>query len=278
MPDRICRKLNNLKPSDLLVVADLDESLLNDQHILSEENRTAIKEFITAGGHFAVASARTEPPVRLLGIPTNVPSVLYNGSALYDLNSDTFLWTQPMDIKALELVKTLLFRFPGLGVEVITQRGTYVVNRNHVTDFHIQLEHLQPLDTDISPDVITEPWMKIMLDWEEEKLNVVLKWLDSESDADRISFTYGFSNTFLIEITSIKTNKGIALEKLSGFLNIPLSSVIAIGDNLNDLQMMQTAGIRVAPANARREILELADYISVDHDEYVMRDLLRFLV
>ena len=276
--DYFTELMKHLTVSDLLIVADLDETLLNSRHSLSEENREAIRKFILAGGHFAVASGRTEPPVKLLDIPTNVPSILYNGSALYDLNTDSFLWCEPMDSRAEDLANGLLERFPGLGLEVITQKGTYVVSRNKESDIHIGLEHLHPLETGISPALIREPWMKIMIDWEEAKLRDILAWMDSERAKGRIHFNYSFSNSFIVEIMSPKADKGIALKKLSSLLGIPLSNVIAIGDNLNDLQIMHTAGIRVAPSNARKEILDLADYISVDHDDHVMQDLVNCLL
>ena len=84
-------------PSDLIVISDLDCTFLNSDGEVSPENLDALREFIRLGGRFGIASGRTERPMERLGIPTNVPSILYNGSVLYDLNTDEVLWYQPLE-------------------------------------------------------------------------------------------------------------------------------------------------------------------------------------
>ena len=264
----------SLRPEELLIVSDLDDTLLRSDHEVSPENQEAIRDFIALGGRFALASGRTEPPVKRLRITTNAPSVLYNGAAVYDLRTGEFLWTRPLSDDIRPLVRDLLAEFPEMGVEVITKKGNYVVRRNAETDEHIGLEHLTPVLTDCSPDLITEPWMKVMMVWQGERLKEVEARLDNLTGENKIRFHYGFTYPILLEINHPEANKGLALKILSDMIGHPLSRIIALGDNLNDRELMQTAGIRIAPANARPEILSLADYISVDNDHHIMRDIL----
>ena len=266
-----------IRPADLLIISDLDDTLLNSRHEVSGENREAIGDFISLGGHFAIASGRTEPPVKKLGIKTNTPSVLYNGAAIYDLEKESFLWTRHLGPDIRPLILDLLDRYPEMGLEVITQKGNYVVRRTPETDEHIALEHLGPLKTGCSPDEIREPWMKVMLDWEGDKLREIQTYLDDLTAAGKIRFHYGMSYPILLEFNHPDANKGLALRRLSGITGIPLDHTIALGDNLNDLEMMQTAGFRIAPKNAREQIRALADYISVDNNHHIMKDILKQL-
>ena len=66
------------KFSDYLLVSDMDATLLNDDHIISEENRQAIDYFIKNGGRFTVATGRMVEAVRayMPNLHINAPAVL----------------------------------------------------------------------------------------------------------------------------------------------------------------------------------------------------------
>ena len=70
------------------------------------------------------------------------------------------------------------------------------------------------------------------------------------------------SNPIFIEMCSKQAVKGNALEYLANFYNIPLDKTIAIGDQCNDLQMIERAGLAVAVDNAVPELKAVADYIA----------------
>lgn len=69
-----------------------------------------------------------------------------------------------------------------------------------------------------------------------------------------------------IEINDTRANKGDGMKYLAEYLNIPVSATMAFGDGLNDLSMIQAAGIGVAMGNACRELLEVADHVTDDCD------------
>ncbi|NLL32542.1 MAG: HAD hydrolase family protein, partial [Enterococcus cecorum] len=56
--------------------------------------------------------------------------------------------------------------------------------------------------------------------------------------------------------------KGIAVKKIAEMLNIPLSQAMTIGDNFNDLSMIQEAGVSFAMENAVDELKQAAKYIA----------------
>ena len=62
-------------------------------------------------------------------------------------------------------------------------------------------------------------------------------------------------------------DKGVAIVELAKKLGLTMDQVMAFGDNLNDLHMMQVVGHPIAPENARPEILELAEAVIGHHKE-----------
>lgn len=70
------------------------------------------------------------------------------------------------------------------------------------------------------------------------------------------------NNNFWIDISSVGTNKGIAIKKLLEHLNIKLDESIRIGDDLNDLPMFLEKGLNVCVDNAFSNLKNKADYIT----------------
>ena len=70
-----------------------------------------------------------------------------------------------------------------------------------------------------------------------------------------------------------------ALKELTQLLDIPLEDALAIGDNYNDISMIETAGIGTCVANAHEDIKKVCDYVSpLSHDENAVADILEKFV
>ncbi len=75
------------------------------------------------------------------------------------------------------------------------------------------------------------------------------------------------SAPFFLEVLNKKAHKGAAVKKLAEHLGIDQSEVMAIGDNENDLTMVEYAGIGVAMANATENVRNMADVITASNEE-----------
>ena len=75
------------------------------------------------------------------------------------------------------------------------------------------------------------------------------------------------SKPHFLEIIDSSVNKGVALSALAEHFGIDQQNVMAIGDSFNDLEMIQYAGVGVAMGNARPEIKEQADIVTVTNEE-----------
>ena len=92
--------------ASLILVSDMDGTLLDDSSRIPPENIAAIRELIAAGGGFTIATGR---PVRsivdhpaLRGLIT-LPVIACNGACLYDTQKQTYLFARrlPDDVQAL---------------------------------------------------------------------------------------------------------------------------------------------------------------------------------
>ena len=69
-----------------------------------------------------------------------------------------------------------------------------------------------------------------------------------------------------IEINDPKANKGDGLKFLAEYLRIPIESTLAFGDGLNDMSMIESAGVGAAMSNGIDELKAIADYIAPDNN------------
>ena len=75
------------------------------------------------------------------------------------------------------------------------------------------------------------------------------------------------SAPFYIEVVPNGIDKGASLEKIANELHVSSNEIIAFGDEMNDLTMLQYAGHGVAMGNAVKPIKLIADEITASNDE-----------
>ena len=121
-----------------------------------------------------------------------------------------------------------------------------------------------PVGDELGKFMDNVPKLLIMVDTPEEGDKVV----------DAISEQFGGrieavkSTPVYIELIKPGVNKATAIARLAEKYNIPMDSVLAIGDSNNDLTMIQAAGFGVAMGNANENVKKIAEYevADCDHD------------
>jgi Cof subfamily protein (haloacid dehalogenase superfamily) len=66
---------------------------------------------------------------------------------------------------------------------------------------------------------------------------------------------------FHLEVRRAEVDKGTGLEHLANHLGVPVEATLSVGDWLNDLELIQRAGVGVAMANASEVLKAEADYV-----------------
>ena len=84
---------------------------------------------------------------------------------------------------------------------------------------------------------------------------------------DSVAVSAVWSSATSMEITHPNATKGGALQRLCSILDLPMSSVMALGDSGNDITMLQQAGLGVAMGNAPENVKAAADVCADRYDE-----------
>ena len=90
--------------------------------------------------------------------------------------------------------------------------------------------------------------------------------------ADRLCFSQAYSPQFpdvrFINIIAPGTSKGEALKALADHLKVSLDEVVAVGDWVNDISLLSTAGLGIAMGNAHDDLKAMADHVTLSVDEH----------
>lgn len=256
-----------------LLVSDFDGTLIDHQLKISNENVEAISSFIAQGGRFLGATGRTELNVRPYtdGIPMSSPWILYNGAAIFDWQSNSFLYKAPLDRALTEsFVSKVMARFPTINVQVFSGGPFCQVNPAALPDRQVVLEdqrfECKPMDE------ITEDWLKVLFCAEDpDTIDAIEAMLDD--DPLRLQVHKMHSAARYFELTAPSANKGSALVRLRQLLVPAPLTVVAIGDYFNDIEMLQQADISAAPESALPEVKKDVDIITSSHAESAIADL-----
>lgn len=254
-----------------LIVSDFDGTLANSDNTVSQENINAINKYIENGGIFAVCTGRILPSilprVRQMGLKGLV--IACQGSVVADIESGEILRNAKLsDVQAAKICAVL----EGLGanVQAYTDEGFYTdisADSPHlqlyeeitgITAMHVEL----PVSNYILKNGVRCQKIATLVANEEQKelFEKLVAALGNE-------FEVTCSAKVLIEIVPVGENKGMALQFLARHYGVERGKTCAIGDNLNDLSMLQAAGYGVAVGNCAPALRECAQYITVTNDE-----------
>ncbi len=257
----------------LLLVSDFDGTLVNSSHQVSKENIKAINDFARNGGLFCGATGRTQFNVRpyLKGLPINCPWILYNGACLYDFNENKVKALIPVRKDPLkDILKKVMTLIPDICIHLYTEDRLYLINPSGIKDMTLIKEGQEFVFREL--DAITEPWIKAIFHAENQVLQEVFGFIKALDQAQH--YHVFFSIGTYLEVTQGQVSKGFALDLLKAEFKGRIRKVIAIGDYLNDLEMLQRADIKAAPANAHPEIKRYAKMITAHHDHHALADLI----
>ena len=256
-----------------VLVSDLDGTLIGRDHAVSDENVAAIRAFVAGGGRFLGATGRTELNVRpfTVDIPLSSPWILYNGAAIYDWDSRSFLYKAPLDRPRAEaFVRRVMACFPRINIQVYPGGPFCQVNPTGGDDITAvregQAYENKPMEA------IADDWLKVLFctDHPEE-----IERIETMFDADPLSQmahkTHSGARYF--ELTAPGVNKGSALARLRSLLEPAPSCVVAIGDYINDIEMLQEADIPAAPDSALDVVKQHARIVTRSHAENAIADL-----
>ncbi len=268
-------------PKYKLVVSDLDGTLLVNSH-LPEFNLNSIKKIREKGVKFCIATGRTIQSTRYIlkeldsYNKENEYSILFNGCTIIENKDNKILYFKGIEYE----IANKIFE---IGKKYNVMLLVYTIDACYVwKSYENEVKRQEKLDekltfmTDLNIDFIKEkkiPVTKIIFGSEDNKYLLEIKKELDKIFKDDISIS--FSSEVYLEINSNNVNKGIALEWLSNYLKININETIAIGDNNNDLSMIEKAGLGICVKNAIDNIKSKAKYVTEKKfDEGAVKEVL----
>lgn len=265
-----------------LIAADVDGTLVDDRRQIPPAVREALADALAAGCRLTLATGRMYPSVLPFAeaVATNAPLILYNGAALVERGTRRVTFRRCLPVADARLALSLLTRFP-LHVNLYAGDGLYIERVTPVAAESMAKDGVQAEAVGDLVAFLKEDPVKVLCIGEA----VVL-------EAFRVAFLAerarrGFpgppphlvrSEPTYLEVLPPGVNKGAALAELARQLGIPLEQVVAFGDNLNDLEMVEAAGLGVAVGNAHPDVKARADLVAGTNNEGGMAAVIREVI
>lgn len=270
-----------------LIATDMDGTLLNAAHEISEENIQAIEYAQSQGITVVIATGRAfyEANTPVAQTDLKVPYICLNGAEVRD-ESFNISSTSNLNRELIDRITDILNR-DNIYYQIYTNIGIYTENPQRDLDIYIDIAERagQKADVDkIKAGIqkrIDNGTLKVVDNYDKIKDTpgeIVMKILAFDSDLDKIdrvseelaqsgSLAVSSSSRGNIEITHADAQKGIALQTIADRLQVDMSEVMAIGDNLNDISMLERAGYSVAMANATSEVKATAKFETESNED-----------
>lgn len=243
-----------------LIVTDIDGTLVDENQQISATNKDAIRRFQEAGGMFSLATGRVEDAALhyVEQLQIRCPVILYNGGKIVDFTRKETLYEQAL-LTSEAYDSLIIAEQLNIDMVIYTNDGIWTRRMSDVIDEYMQKDQVRCHVYDDIHDFKDLTVYKILLIRKNEQFEDVVEQLKMNK---KMKSRLVRSEPTYLEILPQGVTKGKALAMLASSMNIPLQQVIAIGDNLNDLEMIEQAGWGVAVDNAHQELKGVADYVS----------------
>ncbi|ANN64039.1 Cof-type HAD-IIB family hydrolase [Brachyspira hyodysenteriae] len=251
--------MNNIQ----LIATDLDGTLLNNNHQISEYNKNIIKAASKKGIKTILSTGRpTSAAIKFLyDLDIDTELISFNGAMITDKNSN-IIYQENLN--------------PKIGIELINIAKKYNIYHqgflgdrwnigffdNKWTNFYISIAQID--NYIIGFDNIEDfSFSKFMFIGENHILKNIAEELNRTFGN---SIYYAFSRPVYLEVHSPNASKANALKYLADKYNINSDNIMAFGDNNNDLEMLEFVGISVAVENAE-DIVKLKSLYTAKSNE-----------
>jgi len=249
-----------------LIAVDLDGTLLNGEGMVTERTALALRRAMEQGINVIIATGRMYssalPTIRKLGIQS--PCVFYNGALVRDPAAGRVYYEKGLGAELTAEVMDF-YHSRGWYIQVYSDDRLYVLDDNDPRcKFY---ENIAKIDALALKDKF---W-----DFRVDSIKLLgiaeckedFKEMFNETKARFTGKLYTTTSWgAFVEMVHPDVNKARGLEIAARQMGIPRSAIAAVGDSLNDKEMISWAGVGVAMGNALDEVKAAADEIVSDND------------
>lgn len=253
-----------------LLVLDVDGTLLNSDGVVSKRTVIALRKVQQTGVHIVLASGRPTygllPIARQLDFATYGGYIIsYNGAQIIDGRNGHILFEKRLNPEMLPYIERKASQY---GFDLFTYREDCILTTN-IENPHIKKE----AEMNGMKLAGTENF-SIEVDFWPAKCMLVSDSPESIEELDHRwkKRLYGvmdvlLSETYFLEVVAPNINKANTLGVLLEILGVKTEEVIAIGDGVCDVGMIQQAALGIAMGNALDSVKRCADAVTLTNDE-----------
>lgn len=244
-----------------MLVLDMDDTLLTDDHKISDLNKKVLLEAQAKGVYVVLASGRPTSAMtayaKELELDLNDSYIIsFNGAIISQAKDDQILFEQKLTVKQIHdlydySVKTKTHIITYLDDEIISETDSeYIEVEKEITGMaHRKVASFK--------DYIDRPAVKCIL----LENPTYLKSVENDLIKAMPHLSVSMSKPFFLEAAQQGIDKAASLKLLAEKLNIHQSEIIAVGNAGNDLTMIEYAGLGVWVDNVTPELRDKADLI-----------------
>lgn len=248
-----------------LLAIDLDGTLLTHDKQIPARSREAIHRAKKTGVAVVLASGRIRPSMRKFSDQLDLsegPMISGNGTHV-SLEPTLDLLHDPLVARGLEIISSYA-EANDVHLNIYTPTRLFFLKETAWGDlYRSRVETVVP--ETYSSDLGGEHCLKALIVDSPDRMPTHTQNLLAELTGFNIRATE--SEPEYLEFMSSTASKGSALVALAKRLGIPIEDTAAIGDYLNDLEMIQVAGLSAAVSNAHSLVKETANVVVSSNEE-----------
>ena len=265
-----------MKPQIRLIVIDIDGTLLDPQFQISHRNLAALQAAHESGIEIMLATGRRHdfavPVVQELGIP--VWLISSNGALVRSSSGEMFYADRLPVETARKLIHHMDQFRPNAVLTFDRQEHPLILEHNHTLNRSISrwieknsahIRYISPLE-----EALTEDPIQAMYCGSVELMKTAQSRLAQANFLDEITILrtqYDYRDLCILDILNRACTKGHALRRWAEHYGVPREHIMAIGDNYNDLEMLEFAGLPVIMANASEELKQSGWRVTASNSE-----------
>lgn len=266
-----------------LIASDLDGTLIDHNNFIPTGNLTAIEDINKKNIDFAICTGKTYSITKDICDKCHASYGIFgNGTQIINLKTGEEIYKNLLPFDDFNSCYDLAKKY-NLHVhiysdsEVISEELLYMDLRNYVINGNKDTKDLSFKTVSNIRDYVLNnktPIFKLVISSSGDLSKLKSEILSNLNLNVTLIRKKGFYKDVIInkeyeylDITPVHIGKGYALEYLSNFLNVNRSDVMAIGDNINDIDMIKTSGVSATLADSYDEVKNVASYITKNSSE-----------
>ncbi len=248
-----------------LIAIDMDGTFLNNESKLLDKNLEAVHRAVEKGCKVMIATGRSGESLAMYAdkIQFGSPFVVYNGAGYKHLGTKDYIFRSDV---AFDTAKKIYEKGLELNTCVLVwaDDNLYAIGDEEALDFYVK--HTKSTFTIIEDFEVlkTKGIHKVLYTAKPDRVREMYEVV-KEGVFTGVNITISVPN--ILEFFNEDVSKGLSILRYANELGIKREEIICIGDGMNDISMIEMAGLGVAMGNASDELKAVADFVAKSNEE-----------